>query len=198
MLRTPYELLEQAGFTTPELMPKLTSDLEEWDYHAQNRAARFLLSAGSPHIADQVLSDQDRKRLATLLLESANGGSHGAQDATTTSRMAEWPVDALAAGLWWSLTRGRNRLDASTERVRDVLAAATMGGKLQATLDEILASDNVTRLEPVSGGFRVQRSVHGSRPRHESCLLNLWRCGSISLHACLRRHLSGDCAGPDP
>ena len=102
----PYETLKQAGVTTSELVPKLAADLHAWDFDAQNRAARFLLAHGSPHVFDDELPSADRANLAALLVSSADRGGHGAQDAATRSRIADWPVDAIASALWasWSTT----------------------------------------------------------------------------------------------
>lgn len=140
ILATSYSTLFEAGATLTELLPKLTYDLESHDYGAQNRAARFLLSADSPHLDPSQLKAADRARIAALLVSAAADGAWGAKDATSRSVMAEWDVDTLAGALWAALTRGGDRLDMPTERLPDVLAAATLGGKLGEVLDAILSS----------------------------------------------------------
>jgi hypothetical protein len=140
ILATSYSTLFGAGATPTELLPKLTDDLESHDYGAQNRAARFLLSADNPHLDPRQLEATDRARIASLLISAAADGAWGAKDATSRSVMAGWDVDTLAGALWAALTRGGDRLDMPTERLPDVLAAATLGGKLGEVLDAILAS----------------------------------------------------------
>jgi len=140
ILATSYSTLYEAGATPTELLPKLAYDLESHDYGAQNRAARFLLSADSPHLDSGQLQAADRARIASLLISAAAGGAWGAKDATSRSVMAGWDVQTLAGALWAALTRGSDRLDMPTDRLPDVLAAATLGGKLTEVLDAVLSS----------------------------------------------------------
>lgn len=150
-LPASYTVLVDAGATAHELLPKLLDDLEGHEYGAQNRAARFLTASGNPHIDDPSLTSEDRGRLAAALLAAAADGAFGAQDATSRSRMAEWTSDALCAALWHGMTRGSDRLDMPADRLKDVLAAATLGGQLSEVLRMVLDSGLAQTVRPVSG-----------------------------------------------
>ncbi len=148
--RTPYPVLAEAGTTLQELMPIMIEDLESGDYHSQNAAARWLLASGNLRMNDPTLSAEDHGQLAYLLVKAASGGAFGAIEVTTRSRMAEWPANVLAHVLWMCLTRGTDRLDSPLDRLKDIIAAATLAGKLEEVLGLIEQSDWAVTLSPVS------------------------------------------------
>ena len=147
--RTSYPVLAEAGATLQEMTPILIEDLESGDYHSQNAAARWLLASGNMRMTDPTLSAEGHGKLAYLLVNAASGGAFGAIDVTTRSRMAEWPTDVLAHVLWMCLTRGTDRLGSPLDRLGDILAAATLGGKLEEVLGLIEQSDRAVALSPV-------------------------------------------------
>ena len=148
--RASYTVLAEAGATLQEIMPVLIEDLESGDYHSQNAAARWLLASGNILMTDPTLSAEDHGQLAYLLVEAASGGAYGAIDVTTRSRMAEWPTDVLVHVLWMCLTGGTDRLGSSPDRLGNILAAATLGGKLEEVLGLIEQSDRAVALSPMS------------------------------------------------
>lgn len=149
-IRTPYPVLDQAGFTLQELTPILIEDLESGNFHFQNAAARRLLASDNLGMDDSSLSVEERGRLAYLLMKAASGGAWDAQKICTRSRMADWPADVLASMLWTCLTRGTSRLDAYSIELTDIIAAATLGGKLDEVLSSIEQSDHIKTLSPIS------------------------------------------------
>jgi len=161
-----YAALSEAGMTVDELMPKLREDLGSRDYNAQNRAAGHLTALG-PSLNTHDLTDDAEGELASLLVIAADEGAYGAKDATSRSRMAEWSVPALVRALWTSLTRGRDRLDSPLQAVPDVLAAATMAGKLADVCDAITGENLPAHVTPMrEDDIRYERDWLLKRGEH--------------------------------
>jgi hypothetical protein len=132
------------------LLPKLVTDLESGDYYPQNRAARFISSSRLDWMTGPTLPGPDQEHLAGLLVLAASGGAFGAKDAASRSSMAEWTTEALIGALWACLTSGGDRIGPALDRLRPVLSAAVIAGKLEEVLDGATARVLTAGLSPVS------------------------------------------------
>lgn len=148
MLRTTYGDLVAVGVQPRELMFRVRKNLAG-KFNEQNTAARFLISAGNPHLDDNGGSLSERREVVVLLLLAHEQGAHGAKEVTTRARMSEWPIELLVTALWTALTRNQQRLDIPLRTLPEVLRALAMAGRLEPVLNQLLHDRWALKLAPM-------------------------------------------------
>ena len=146
---TPYDTLRDGGWTWREMFRKFVTDLTSGNFDQQNAATRFLTRSGSPHLVDGNFEPDEQRQLINLIVSAGRHGAFGAQDATTVSKMSEWPTHLLAEALWSDMTNGGSRLDMPRTELKTVLSAALLSSRLSVVLDDLLQSGRGRTLDPV-------------------------------------------------